>query len=294
MTSAWSLLGCGWLSRTCDGGEPRHAYRFVMAAAATPPNETHVWDAIGALSTAGTFAVAFVAVVVAWRQLKATRETRLDQTRPYVMVTIEQGLTWFQFLDVVVANVGAGPAHDVRITVDPPLASTYDDGDREAPISSSRYFNEAIPLMPPAYQMRTFFDDYTRRYDTDMPTVFTFTVEYHDGHGNNWKETIVQDLALMNDLEFMQVYGIHDVAKSLREIEKHLKKAPFAKGQPLDVTVEDRAVRESRLKAAHEERRQVWEERKARRDEVLKSTDGGVQGSVEITDVPSSPDGSSS
>lgn len=250
--------------------------------------ETHLWDAVGALSALATFLVALAAALLAWRQLKTTRGTRLDQTRPYVMVTIEQGLTWFQFLDVVVANAGAGPAHDVRITVDPPLASTYDDSDREAPISSSRYFNEAIPLMPPDYRMRTFFDDYTRRYSkADMPTVFTFTVSYHDGHGHNWTETIVQDLALMNDLEFMQVYGIHDAANALREIEKHLRKAPFVKGQPLDVTVENREVRESRLRDARMERRRMWEARK-----TSQTGDGtGVDGSNSIDPSPAGDPG---
>ena len=235
------------------------AYLSAMTSAAASTSGSEVWEAIGALSTVGTLIVAVGAAIFAWRQLKISRDARLDQTRPYVMVTLEQGLTWFQFIDLVVVNVGAGPARDVTITVDPPLASSFDGEDR-SPISETRYFTEAIPLMPPNYRMRTFFDDYTRRYSADLPSRFTFTLSYNDGHGNTFNETVVQDLGIMNDLEFTQVYGIHDAAKALREIEKHLKKSPLAKGRPLEVTTEDRQTRDERLAAAREQRRKRMEE----------------------------------
>ena len=243
----------------------------AAASGALPGVSPDRWSAIGDAATAGTFFVAALAAVVAGVQLWLTRQVRLDQTRPYVMVSLEPGITWFNFVDILVQNIGVGPAHDVSITVDPPLARA-DDSDPT--LTTARYFNETVPLMPPRYELRTFFDSMVDRHEKGLPERFTFTLSYHDGHGHTFNETIVQDLGIMNDLLFTEVYGMHHAAKALRELTKAVEKIPFAKGNPLDVTVEGREERRERLRAEHAER-------KARHEEMVERTKQSSQDSSE-------------
>ena len=109
--------------------------------------------------------------------------------------------------------------------------------------------------MPPGYDLRTFFDNMRERHNTDLPKRYTFTVSYDDGHGHSWTEANVVDLGLLDDLLFTEVFSVHHVAKTLRELEKHLKGARLLKGY-ISATVEtrqERADREEREWAEHEE-----------------------------------------
>lgn len=104
------------------------------------------------------------------------------------------------------------------------------------------------------------------------PGVSRFTEEsghvlefrYDDGHGHCWDESSDQDLSLMTGLVFTERYGAHHVAKSLREIEKHVKGSPLFKGQ-VDATVESREDRHAREYIKAEEHRQRIAEYERRR-----------------------------
>lgn len=222
------------------------------------------WIVLGAIATIGTFIVALIAVLVAARQLQATNATRLDQNRPYVMVTIESGLAWFQLLDLVIENVGAGPARDVTISVTPPMKRSIAAAD-EPSMDAARMFREATPLMPPGYKLRTFFDDARTRFEKadEFPERFVFTLEYHDGHGHRFREEIVQDIGMLNDLEFSQVFGMHDATVALREIRDTLKRSPLHNSQAFEVVTETRESRVERLQRLRDAREAEREQRRS-------------------------------
>lgn len=232
------------------------------------------WETIGNIATGGGFLLAGLSAMVAAGQLWYTRQSRLDQNRPYVVLTFEQGRTLFNLVDILIRNVGAGPAYDVRISIDPPLQRAKEVDNM--PIAGARYFNEPVPLMPPGYELRTFFDDMRERQEGVVPNAYTVTLEYHDGHGHSWKESSVQDLDLMNDLLFGEIYEVHHAAKALREISKLLGKSPLLKGD-LDVTTETRETRVERKRAEH----QAWKERiaahEAERATATRSEDDAEQ-----------------
>ena len=89
-----------------------------------------------------------------------------------------------------------------------------------------------------------------------VPNAYVITLEYHDGHGHSWKETSIQDLDLLNDVLFDELYNVHHAAKALREISKLLGKSPHIKGD-FAVTTETRERRIERKRAEH----QAWKER---------------------------------
>lgn len=191
------------------------------------------WDAIGSIATAAGLAFAGVGSWFAYGQLKEGKATRLDQSRPYVVITVEQGRTMFGLVDLVIRNVGAGPAHNVTIKADPPLERARQTQGVVPPIAEVRYFNEPIPLMPPGYELITFFDRMSERCEADppLPERYTFTVSYDDGHGHDWTEENVVDLGLQHDLLFSEVYGTHHVADALRDIRTQLKNSPLLRGE---------------------------------------------------------------
>ena len=210
------------------------------------------WNAVGSIATAVGVLIAAAAGVVAAVQLLYQRQARLDQNRPYVLLSLERDEAAFANLNFRIRNVGAGPAHNVRIMADPPLQRAREvDG---MPLAGVRYFNETIPMMPPGYELVSWFDSVIERNEADveLPDRYTFTISYEDGHGHSWTETTVEDLAMLNDLLFMERYTMHHAAKALREIRDVVKRSPLAKGQ-VQATVESRDDRNQRVRRERED-----------------------------------------
>lgn len=215
------------------------------------------WDVLGTALTALAFLVAAVAAWVAYRQLKANQETRLDQTRPYVLVTADSDPDHMHLLDVIVQNVGSGPARNVSIKIDPPLLRAREDS--QFSLADSRIFSAPIPMLPPGFKLRTFFDSAIERNDVDMPKTHDVTVTYEDGHGHRWKESSVLDLSLHEGLLYTETYTMHHVGKALRDILALLKKSSTLTQAPLHVAVENRDDYVARRDAAREKQREARE-----------------------------------
>jgi hypothetical protein len=224
---------------------------------------TDTWIAIESIATAVGVLGAGVAVAVAGRQLWYAKQSRLDQNRPYVVVTFEQSRAQFGLVDIVVRNVGVGPAHNISIKPDPPLERAVKGSNAVAALADVRYFNETIPLMPPGYEMRTFFDQMEKREESDLPKRYDFNVRYDDGHGHSWTEVNVADLGLLDNLLFSEVFGVHHLAAATRELRDLFKKSPLLSGT-VDATVEtrdERSAREQRRVAEHRQALAAFQER---------------------------------
>ena len=244
---------------------------------------TDQWQAIGSFATAGAFFFAAAAVVVAWLHLRHNRaaaaeqlavdrqaikqqrehaaQTALDRSRPYVLLSLEPSPVSFRFLDLVIENSGAGPAFDVGIQVDPPLRRAKESPGHE--IAHAHLFQEAIPMLPPRYRLRTFLDSVVDRNGAEgsgLPNTHMVTIEYHDGRGNRWREQSVLDMTIYEGLLFREEYGVHHAAEALREIKDLLKRSKTLQQSPIEVAVETRAEHLDRVRAEQKEPRRRYEE----------------------------------
>lgn len=216
-----------------------------------------VWDVIGTIVTSLAFLAAAAAAWVAYRQLKANQAARLDQSRPYVMVTADNNPSNPHILDVVIQNVGNGPARDVSISVDPPLKRAK--GGEGYELANSRLFTEPIPVLPPDFKMRTFFDTAIDRNGAEVPATHGVTLSYHDGHGHRWDESSVLDFSLHDGLLYTETYTIHHIGKALRDMLAVLKKSKTLTNEPLHVAVEGRDEYVARRDRSHQDHRRAIE-----------------------------------
>lgn len=227
------------------------------------------WAAVAALGTAAT---ALIALVTAWlvlgqlraarRQLTDARSAQGEQERPYVIVFIDTSEASPQLMDLVVENVGKTPARNVRIHLDPPPARAEETVGLE--LSKARLFNEPLPLLPPGRMIRVFFDSaIDRKGAVDLPTEHRVRVTYGDSAGEWWDEKSVLDLDILKGAMFTEIFGVHHLAKAVREMNVHLKNASIL-GQrghvETDTAVETRRDRKERVSADRQRRQQAHEE----------------------------------
>ncbi|MFC7502884.1 hypothetical protein ACOACQ_21875 [Nocardioides sp. CPCC 206347] len=248
---------------------------LILAATGGQVSDLPGW--IEALATLA----AVVAVIVAWFQLSDGREaaraaaeqaaqTALDQARPYVLLGVEIGHDTIHSMDLVLQNIGAGPAYDVVISVNPPLERSQEvDGEE---LAQARLFTRPIAMMPPKYELRSWFDSPTERYERkDLPEVHEITISYHDSRGHSWTETTALDLSIPNGLLFTERYNMHHIAKAVQGIEKHIKGSPLTKGT-VEAIVETRGERDDRVRVERDARQARFDAFKARQTAVQADT----------------------
>jgi hypothetical protein len=129
--------------------------------------------------------VAVAAVIFAWRQVTEARRTREAQAQPFVVVDIEPGRVWMNWLTLVVENVGRTLAKDVRITFDPPLTTTVKDKD----LTKSVLFREGIAVLPPGRRIETLFDLSHDRLEQRLPMRYEVRVSFRD-YRNRQQESL--------------------------------------------------------------------------------------------------------
>jgi hypothetical protein len=178
------------------------------------------WTALGTMITA---VVAVAAAAFAYRQVRELRLTRKEQTRPFVVVDVQPSRVWANALNLVVENVGATVARNVTFEFQPALKSTQDGSGYD--IGESALVQEGIPMLPPGRRIETLLDISQERLSSDLPLRYDVTVQLYDFQGKPQEpQSYVLDLGYLYGLTGFTEYGVHHIAKSLREIEKRVKK----------------------------------------------------------------------
>ncbi len=204
-----------------------HTYSWPMAGVTA-------WAAIdvaelAAWSTAAQAALVFVALVVAWVQLKDARDDRNARDRPFVVVEFD-GERNHEEVDIVVRNIGATIARDIRIRFDPPLKTSLDDTGYGA--AHMKAFSEGIPALTPGQSLRALFDTGPARFDSDLPAQYEASLSYSGDLRNAepYLETLSLDLDLLKSRLYVDRKTVHDVHRELKAIRELLAKQGTSRG----------------------------------------------------------------
>lgn len=179
------------------------------------------------------------------------RQLREDQTRPFVVIDLD-GLRATYF-DLVIKNIGATMARDVRFKFDPPAESAYSGVD----LNGLKMFSEGISTLPPGKELRTLFDLAPGRYEAKLPDVYEVTVSYlGQSGGTRYEEKIDLDFGLYWNRRSITRRDAHDIHKELKAISKEMAKWTATHGGGLlSITPADVRDRVQDLERQLDERR---------------------------------------
>jgi hypothetical protein len=177
------------------------------------------WSALAAWTAV---LIALAVGFLARRQLAEARRLRLERSQPYVVVYADESPAGPANIDLVIKNFGLTAATDVRVTFSPPLDSAALSREH-SPIRTP----EAIPVLVPGQEWRTFWDTTHHRHRASgLPTTYTADVAFKDSHGKgDHRFQFDLDWNVLIDRGFVTVYNEHDAAAALREISQVLRHA---------------------------------------------------------------------
>lgn len=218
------------------------------------------WTAIYTILTLGLLAVAIFASLyakaqwaVARQQGEDARAAQIEASRPYVIVTIEPSQASQVLFDLVVKNIGLRPALDVSINLDPAPQRANESSGHE--IAKIKMLNEPVSMIAPGQEMRTFYDSRIERNGVDrLPSWHRVSLSYFDSSQRRYVDVSMLDVEALEGIMYTSTKTLHDVGKSLDEIQKTLKSASVLQRSgaiSVEASIETRDMRVQREEEEH-------------------------------------------
>jgi hypothetical protein len=205
---------------------------------------------VSAIAAAVTAVTAITASIFAFQQVRLSRRLRQEQAQPYVALYMEPSVVSPHFIDLVVKNYGTTAARNIEINISPQPMRSGDGGQPAEPIDYPRQ----MPTLVPAQEWRTLWDFGPARIEQGLPGKYTAVVKF-DGalQADVLSFTYHLDWELFSSQRWVQTYGMHDAAKALREMEKHMRGWREGANRGLKVYVRDGDKRDEQLRQGRAE-----------------------------------------
>ena len=199
------------------------------------------WQAFGSV---GTLVVAVVAAGFAWWQIKQARDLSREQAQPYVAAYLDHSKEVDpSMMFFVIKNFGSTAAHDVRVSVDPPMERAWGKTAEPEPINVPA----TLPMLVPGQEWTTLFDWLPHRILAELKDVYTVTIKYKDSHGNEMAQAVSSiDWTHHGITRKLGVRTTHHIGKSVQDINVTLRKWSEGASGPLSVLVRDGSAKDER------------------------------------------------
>lgn len=179
---------------------------------------------------AGAFNLLFSAVVavatVVYAKLTAslvreTKQLREAQTEPALEVFFRSRDESMSFLDIVVKNIGQGPAYEVRFEFS---ANTADVAAEEllGRLKNLSSINSGINLLYPGQEFFSFWTDIRKNLNDKLKTKVTVTSTCKSAAGTIYRKQHVLDLSEMEGLERIGTPPLLMIARNVEKLQKDI------------------------------------------------------------------------
>jgi len=194
----------------------------------------------------GAFAVIFSAVVaiatvvyaiLTWRLVSETRKMREAQTEPKVSVTIQPREEWIKLIDMVIQNIGLGPAYNIKFEINPDFE--YMKGKF---LSELGFMKNGLKYLAPNQKLQFFLTSMIENFEEKTKKPFEIRVTYQNNIGKTYKDVYMIDFSqLMGLSQLGEKPPLYKIAKNVEEIKEdiHNLSIGFHKIKVIRYTKED-------------------------------------------------------
>ena len=126
-----------------------------------------------------------VYAVLTWRLVSETRRMRHAQTEPKVAVTYRSREEWMALVDIVVKNIGLGPAYDIKFEIAP----VNEGGATEELIKELKernFLNAGLSFLAPNQEISSFFTNANEKYEDKMASQISIKASYKSATGEKY------------------------------------------------------------------------------------------------------------
>lgn len=155
--------------------------------------------------------------ILTWRLTSETVKMRKAQTEPQVAMYLQPCQASFSFFDLIVKNIGSGPAYDVKFEV----IEEFDVKEGRK-LSEVDFIKEGIAYMPPNYNIVSFFFGVLGQYNEIIDKRLKIKVLYKNLYKKPLSETITINMSQFKGRQRLGDDSINTIAKNIEDIQKEV------------------------------------------------------------------------
>jgi len=176
----------------------------------------------------GAFAVIFSSVVaiataiyaiLTWRLVSETRKLREIQSNPKLSITIKPREEWISLIDMIIINIGAGPALEIRFT----LKEDFEYRKNKF-LSQLNLIKNGLDYLAPKQKVQFFLTSMIEKFQDKIEKPILIQVTYKNAQGNQFFEEFIIDFSTLVGLSQLGEPSINKIAKNVEEIQKDIHK----------------------------------------------------------------------
>ena len=187
-----------------------------------------LWDLVCINKYSGAFNAMFAGVVaistlvyagLTYLLVKETMKLRKVQTEPKISAYIEPEERWLNLVDLVIKNIGHGPAYDISFT----FPTDFKLSQKREKTLNSLSFLKGIDYLAPDQTIRTFLTDAVYILGQETGRSFQITASYRNapnGKGKEFQETFNIDFDQLRGFEIVGEPPLYSIAKNVEELKK--------------------------------------------------------------------------
>lgn len=182
-------------------------------------------DNAGAFNLLFSAVVAVATVVYARLTASLVRETKLlreVQTEPAIEVLFRTRDESMSLLDIVVKNIGQGPAYDLQFTcsANPEGVAAEELLERLNKLNSIK---SGIKLLYPGQEFFSYWTDVRKSFNEKLKTKVSITSSCHSATGVAYRREHIIDLSELEGLERIGTPPLLGIARSIEKLEKSIQ-----------------------------------------------------------------------
>jgi hypothetical protein len=174
----------------------------------------------GAFSLIFSCVVALATVIYAvltWRLVSETRRMREAQTEPNIFVNLQPREEWINFIDMVIQNIGSGPAYNIHMIYDKDFEFS-----RGHFLSELVLFKNGINSLSPNQKLSFFLTSMIEDYELKIKSIVKINIVYQNKNGKTYENRYVLDFSEFIGLTQLGEPPLHKIAKNIEKIENNI------------------------------------------------------------------------
>ncbi len=177
--------------------------------------------ALSALFSAIVMVATVVYAVLTAALVHETRRMREVQTEPRIEVVAEPKEEYVNIITLLVRNIGAGPAYDVRFSF---RGESSSEGEAALidDFARSRFLVTGLKYLGPGQHMRSSYTQMNKDHDKKISARLLVTVEYNSALGRSYRDVLPIDFGEFKGYGHLGKPHLYAIAQSLEKIDRHV------------------------------------------------------------------------
>lgn len=220
----------------------------------------------------GLVAVAtIVYALLTWKLVSETRKMREAQTEPNIIITIQPSEEWINFIDIIIQNIGLGPAYIIKFETSPDFE--YEKGKS---LSELGIMKQGLKILAPNQKYKFFLtnmletwaektitpetgEEKITQHETfaeKIKTQFDIKVTYQNSIGKKYEYTYPIDFTHLAGLIQTGTHPLYKISENIEDIKKDIHS--LSTGKKMNVVVHTKKeVEDEKKKWLEQAKKQV-------------------------------------